>query len=160
MSGLVNTFHKFEEKFDKFVLQLSMHHPYLCFMAMFICLVIALGVVAVCEQGATPQLAQNGMVSDECTQVVKQIASQGGTPLVVAKNHKILGVIHLKDIIKHGVKEKFADLRKMGIKTIMITGDNPVTAAAIAAEASADDYLTNPFSVEELLARLRENKDG
>jgi len=82
-----------------------------------------------------------GKVSDECTQVVKQIASQGGTPLVVAKNHKILGVIHLKDIIKHGVKEKFADLRKMGIKTIMITGDNPVTAAAIAAEAGVDDFL-------------------
>lgn len=82
-----------------------------------------------------------GTVSDECTQVVKQIASQGGTPLVVAKNHKILGVIHLKDIIKHGVKEKFADLRKMGIKTIMITGDNPVTAAAIAAEAGVDDFL-------------------
>ena len=80
-------------------------------------------------------------VSDECTQAVKQIASQGGTPLVVAKNHKILGVIHLKDIIKHGVKEKFADLRKMGIKTIMITGDNPVTAAAIAAEAGVDDFL-------------------
>lgn len=82
-----------------------------------------------------------GNVSDECTQVVKQIASQGGTPLVVAKNHTILGVIHLKDIIKHGVKEKFADLRKMGIKTIMITGDNPVTAAAIAAEAGVDDFL-------------------
>lgn len=82
-----------------------------------------------------------GTISDECTQVVKQIASGGGTPLVVAKNHKILGVIHLKDIIKHGVKEKFADLRKMGIKTIMITGDNPVTAAAISAEAGVDDFL-------------------
>lgn len=57
------------------------------------------------------------------------------------KNHKILGVIHLKDIIKQGVKEKFADLRKMGIKTIMITGDNPMTAAAIAAEAGVDDFL-------------------
>ncbi|MDD6564827.1 MAG: hypothetical protein PUF08_07080 [Clostridiales bacterium] len=62
MSDLVNTFHKFEEKFDKSVLQLSMHHPYLCFISMFICLVIVLGVLAVCEQGATPQLAQNGMV--------------------------------------------------------------------------------------------------
>ena len=59
----------------------------------------------------------------------------------MAKNHKILGVIHLKDIIKQGVKEKFADLRKMGIKTIMITGDNPMTAAAIAAEAGVDDFL-------------------
>ena len=61
--------------------------------------------------------------------------------MVVAKNHKILGVIHLKDIIKQGVQEKFADLRKMGIKTIMITGDNPMTAAAIAAEAGVDDFL-------------------
>ena len=62
-----------------------------------------------------------GMYSEECDNVVKSIASKGGTPLVVAKNHQILGVIHLKDIIKQGVKEKFADLRKMGIKTIMIT---------------------------------------
>ncbi len=82
-----------------------------------------------------------GKYSDECDTVVKKIANLGGTPLVVAKNHKILGVIHLKDIIKQGVKEKFADLRKMGIKTIMITGDNPLTAAAIAAEAGVDDFL-------------------
>ena len=82
-----------------------------------------------------------GSYSDECDRAVKSIASKGGTPLVVAKNHKILGVIYLKDIIKQGVKEKFADLRKMGIKTIMITGDNPITAAAIAAEAGVDDFL-------------------
>nr|WP_304031716.1 potassium-transporting ATPase subunit KdpB [Ruminococcus bromii] len=82
-----------------------------------------------------------GIYSDECDRIVKEIANEGGTPLVVAKNHKILGVIHLKDIIKQGVKEKFADLRKMGIKTIMITGDNPMTAAAIAAEAGVDDFL-------------------
>lgn len=82
-----------------------------------------------------------GTYSDECDKVVKSIASKGGTPLVVSKNHKILGVIYLKDIIKQGVKEKFADLRKMGIKTIMITGDNPITAAAIAAEAGVDDFL-------------------
>lgn len=82
-----------------------------------------------------------GVYSDECDRIVKEIAQQGGTPLVVTKNHKILGVIHLKDIIKQGVKEKFADLRKMGIKTIMITGDNPMTAAAIAAEAGVDDFL-------------------
>lgn len=81
-----------------------------------------------------------GVYSEECGRIVKDIANQGGTPLVVAKNHKILGVIHLKDIIKQGVKEKFADLRKMGIKTIMITGDNPMTAA-IAAEAGVDDFL-------------------
>lgn len=83
----------------------------------------------------------DGVYSEECDQIVKEIANKGGTPLVVAKNHKILGVIHLKDIIKQGVKEKFADLRKMGIKTIMITGDNPMTAAAIAAEAGVDDFL-------------------
>ena len=82
-----------------------------------------------------------GMYSEECGRIVQDIAKQGGTPLVVAKNHKILGVIYLKDIIKQGVKEKFADLRKMGIKTIMITGDNPMTAAAIAAEAGVDDFL-------------------
>lgn len=82
-----------------------------------------------------------GIYSEECDRIVKEIANKDGTPLVVAKNHKILGVIHLKDIIKQGVKEKFADLRKMGIKTIMITGDNPMTAAAIAAEAGVDDFL-------------------
>ncbi|MEG0911949.1 MAG: HAD-IC family P-type ATPase, partial [Ruthenibacterium sp.] len=86
-------------------------------------------------------LASGGTYSAECDVAVKSIAAQGGTPLVVAKNHKILGVIHLKDIIKQGVQEKFADLRKMGIKTIMITGDNPLTAAAIAAEAGVDDFL-------------------
>lgn len=82
-----------------------------------------------------------GTYSPECDEIVKKISSKGGTPLVVAKNHIVLGVIYLKDIIKDGVKEKFADLRKMGIKTIMITGDNPLTAAAIAAEAGVDDFL-------------------
>lgn len=86
-------------------------------------------------------IENGGVYSEECDRIVKEIANKGGTPLVVAKNHKILGVIHLKDIIKQGVKEKFADLRKMGIKTIMITGDNPMTAAAIAAEAGVDDFL-------------------
>ena len=84
---------------------------------------------------------QGGRYSEECDVAVKSIASKGGTPLVVSKNKEILGVIYLKDIIKAGVKEKFADLRKMGIKTIMITGDNPLTAAAIAAEAGVDDFL-------------------
>lgn len=82
-----------------------------------------------------------GVYSEECARIVEEIAAKGGTPLVVAMNHEVLGVIHLKDIIKQGVKEKFADLRKMGIKTIMITGDNPMTAAAIAAEAGVDDFL-------------------
>ncbi len=82
-----------------------------------------------------------GTYSQECDDTVRRIANSGGTPLVVAKDGKVMGVIHLKDIIKSGVKEKFADLRKMGIKTIMITGDNPMTAAAIAAEAGVDDFL-------------------
>ncbi|MEG1442444.1 MAG: potassium-transporting ATPase subunit KdpB, partial [Oscillospiraceae bacterium] len=86
-------------------------------------------------------IENGGVYSEECENAVKQISNMGGTPLVVAKNNKILGVIHLKDIIKKGVKEKFSDLRKMGIKTIMITGDNPLTAAAIAAEAGVDDFL-------------------
>ncbi len=94
-----------------------------------------------------------GMYSPDCDRVVKSIASKGGTPLVVAKNHKILGVIYLKDIIKQGVKEKFADLRKMGIKTIMITGDNPITAAAI--EAGVDDFLAEA-TPEGKLAMIRD----
>ncbi|WP_290773601.1 potassium-transporting ATPase subunit KdpB [Anaerofustis sp.] len=84
---------------------------------------------------------KGGSFSIEVEEAVNRIANQGGTPLVVAKNERVLGVIYLKDIIKQGVKEKFADLRKMGIKTIMITGDNPLTAAAIAAEAGVDDFL-------------------
>lgn len=86
-------------------------------------------------------LSKGGKYSHQCEEVVENIASKGGTPLVVSKNGTILGVIYLKDIIKAGVQEKFADLRKMGIKTIMITGDNPMTAAAIAAEAGVDDFL-------------------
>lgn len=82
-----------------------------------------------------------GDFSYECEKKVEEIARKGGTPLVVAKNYKVLGIIYLKDIVKRGVKEKFSDLRKMGIKTIMITGDNPLTAAAIAAEAGVDDFL-------------------
>lgn len=86
-------------------------------------------------------LQKGGPYPDECDRIVKRIAGAGGTPLVVAENSRILGVVCLKDIVKNGVKERFEDLRKMGIKTIMITGDNPMTAAAIAAEAGVDDFL-------------------
>ncbi|PWL43439.1 MAG: K(+)-transporting ATPase subunit B [Bacillota bacterium] len=99
--------------------------------------------------------AKGGVYSEACEKAVTAIANQGGTPLVVAKNNRILGVIHLKDIIKQGVKEKFSDLRKMGIKTIMITGDNPITAAAIAAEAGVDDFLAEA-TPEGKLALIRE----
>jgi K+-transporting ATPase ATPase B chain len=84
-----------------------------------------------------------------------EIAKQGSTPLVVAENGQALGVIHLKDIVKGGIKERFADLRRMGIKTIMITGDNPITAAAIAAESGVDDFLAEA-TPEAKLKLIRE----
>ncbi len=104
-------------------------------------------------------LAGGGRYSEACERVVRQISEQGGTPLVVAKDHRVLGVIHLKDIIKKGVKERFADLRKMGIKTIMITGDNPLTAAAIAAEAGVDDFLAEA-TPEGKLKMIRDFQAG
>jgi K+-transporting ATPase ATPase B chain len=82
-----------------------------------------------------------GGVSPELRPIVDRIARSGGTPLVVAERMRPLGVIHLKDIVKGGIREKFADLRAMGIKTVMITGDNPLTAASIAEEAGVDDFL-------------------
>ena len=99
--------------------------------------------------------AVGGVFSQECDEVVERIAKAGGTPLVVAKNRRVMGVVHLKDIIKSGVKEKFADLRRMGIKTIMVTGDNPLTAAAIAAEAGVDDFLAEA-TPEGKLEKIRE----
>lgn len=99
--------------------------------------------------------AAGGAFSQECDEAVERIAKAGGTPLVVTKNCRVLGVVYLKDIIKSGVKEKFADLRKMGIKTIMVTGDNPLTAAAIAAEASVDDFLAEA-TPEGKLEKIRE----
>ncbi|MFT3789589.1 MAG: potassium-transporting ATPase subunit KdpB [Rudaea sp.] len=82
-----------------------------------------------------------GQLPAAVTRAAEDIARKGGTPLVVAENNQALGVIELKDIVKGGIKERFAELRRMGIKTIMITGDNPLTAASIAAEAGVDDYL-------------------
>lgn len=99
--------------------------------------------------------AAGGVFSQECDEAVERIAKAGGTPLVVTKNCRVLGVVYLKDIIKSGVKEKIADLRKMGIKTIMVTGDNPLTAAAIAAEAGVDDFLAEA-TPEGKLEKIRE----
>ena len=90
---------------------------------------------------------------------VDTIARSGGTPLVVARNGQALGVIHLKDIVKGGIKERFAQLRKMGIKTVMITGDNPLTAAAIAAEAGVDDFLAQA-TPETKLKLIRDSQAG
>jgi potassium-transporting ATPase ATP-binding subunit len=101
--------------------------------------------------------SKGGMTPDKIRQMSQKIAKSGGTPLVVADGAKALGVIHLKDIVKGGIKERFADLRRMGIKTVMITGDNPMTAAAIAAEAGVDDFLAEatPEAKLELIRRYQ-----
>jgi K+-transporting ATPase ATPase B chain len=96
---------------------------------------------------APPQL-------DELTQ---RIARAGGTPLAVARDGRVLGVIHLKDIVKGGIRERFAELRRMGIRTVMITGDNPLTAAAIAAESGVDDFLAQA-TPEDKLRLIREEQ--
>jgi potassium-transporting ATPase ATP-binding subunit len=86
----------------------------------------------------------------EAQAIADAIAKSGGTPLAVAKDGKLLGIIHLKDIVKGGIRERFAELRRMGIRTVMITGDNPMTAAAIAAEAGVDDFLAQATPEEKL----------
>jgi K+-transporting ATPase ATPase B chain len=99
----------------------------------------------------------NGFYPQSISDIVSELARQGATPLVVAENNKVLGVIHLKDIVKGGIKVRFAELRKRGIKTIMITGDNPLTAAAIAAEAGVDDFMAEARP-EDKLRRIREEQ--
>ena len=102
---------------------------------------------------------KGGAFSAAVQREIELISKQGGTPLVVAENGKTLGVIHLKDIVKGGIKERFAQLRQMGIKTVMITGDNPLTAAAIAAEAGVDDFLAQA-TPEAKLQLIREYQAG
>jgi potassium-transporting ATPase ATP-binding subunit len=103
--------------------------------------------------------SKGGVVPAAITQRAQAIAMEGGTPLLVAENDRVLGVVHLKDIIKHGIKERFARLRAMGVKTVMITGDNPNTAAAIAAEAGVDDFLAEA-TPEAKLNLIREYQKG
>jgi K+-transporting ATPase ATPase B chain len=95
-----------------------------------------------------------GPFPEEVASAVEAISRQGGTPLVVSDDAQVLGTIHLKDVVKGGIKERFSRLRQMGIKTIMITGDNPLTAAAIAAEAGVDDFMAQA-KPEDKLARIR-----
>lgn len=99
----------------------------------------------------------NGFYPKKIQDIVSELARQGATPLVVAEDNKVLGVVHLKDIIKGGIKQRFAELRKMGIRTVMITGDNPLTAAAIAAEAGVDDFMAEARP-EDKLRRIREEQ--
>ncbi len=100
----------------------------------------------------------NGVFSQKVTDTVSDLARQGATPLVVAEDNKVLGVIHLKDIVKGGIKQRFAELRQMGIRTVMITGDNSLTAAAIAAEAGVDDFMAEA-KPEDKLRRIREEQE-
>ncbi|MDG5726814.1 HAD-IC family P-type ATPase, partial [Acinetobacter baumannii] len=93
----------------------------------------------------------------ELQSIADQIAKAGGTPLAVVRDGKLLGVIHLKDIVKGGIRERFSELRRMGIKTVMITGDNPLTAAAIAAEAGVDDFLAQA-TPENKLSLIRDEQ--
>jgi potassium-transporting ATPase ATP-binding subunit len=102
-------------------------------------------------------VAMNGSLSEKVRQDVELVARDGGTPLVVAEGAKVLGVVALKDIVKGGIRERFAELRKMGIRTVMITGDNPLTAAAIAAEAGVDDFMAEA-TPEDKLRRIREEQ--
>lgn len=100
-----------------------------------------------------------GSFPSEVDEVVDRISREGATPLVVADKNRVLGVVQLKDVVKGGIKERFAELREMGIKTVMITGDNPLTAAAIAAEAGVDDYLAQA-TPEDKLKLIREAQMG
>jgi K+-transporting ATPase ATPase B chain len=95
----------------------------------------------------------------QLTEITERISRAGGTPLAVAKDGRVLGVIHLKDVVKGGIKERFAELRRMGIRTVMITGDNPLTAAAIAAESGVDDFLAQA-TPEDKLALIRKEQAG
>ena len=101
--------------------------------------------------------AQHGQYPPAVASVVDAIAREGGTPLVVAEGREVLGVVFLKDVVKGGIKERFAQLRAMGIRTVMITGDNPLTAAAIAAESGVDDYLAQA-TPEMKLRRIRDEQ--
>ncbi len=96
-------------------------------------------------------------VSPEVRKSADKVGREGGTPLAVARNGRVLGIVHLKDVVKGGVKERFAELRRMGIRTVMITGDNPLTAAAIAAEAGVDDFLAEA-KPEDKLALIRKEQ--
>jgi potassium-transporting ATPase ATP-binding subunit len=111
-------------------------------------------------KGSTVELLRPNVSADivsEVNAIADVISKSGGTPLAVAKDGKLLGVIHLKDIIKGGIRERFAELRQMGIRTVMITGDNPMTAAAIAAEAGVDDFLAQA-TPEDKLRLIREEQ--
>ena len=104
--------------------------------------------------------AQGGTIAPDLRGIVDRIARSGGTPLVVAERTRALGVVHLKDIVKGGIRERFAALRAMGIRTVMITGDNPLTAASIASEAGVDDFLAQATPEDKMALIKREQQQG
>ena len=111
------------------------------------------GAAQVVASGNTVRALQPGAMTDierELQAIADEVAKSGGTPLAVAKDGRLLGIVHLKDIVKGGIRERFAELRRMGIRTVMITGDNPMTAAAIAAEAGVDDFLAQATPEDKL----------
>jgi potassium-transporting ATPase ATP-binding subunit len=112
------------------------------------------GAVRALQPAVSPEAAR------EITAIADVIAKSGGTPLAVAKDGHLLGVVHLKDIVKGGIRERFAELRRMGIRTVMITGDNPMTAAAIAAEAGVDDFLAQATPEHKLRLIRAEQANG
>jgi K+-transporting ATPase ATPase B chain len=117
------------------------------------------------RKGAADAIARylqehGGAMPNKLSETVDQVARSGGTPLVVAENGRALGVIHLKDIVKGGMRERFVQLRAMGIRTIMITGDNPLTAAAIAREAGVDDFLAEAKPKDKMDLIRREQAEG
>src|SRR4029434_4832347 len=105
-------------------------------------------------------ISKGGTIPDALAPVVQRISRAGGTPLVGADGREVWGVIHLKDIVKGGIRDRFAHLRAMGIKTVMITGDNPLTAAAIASEAGVDDFLAQATPEDKMALIKREQADG
>lgn len=107
-------------------------------------------ILSWCGMPGTPELRA----------IVERIAKSGGTPLLVARDKQVLGVVHLKDIVKPGIRERFAELRRMGVRTVMITGDNPLTAAAIAAEAGVDDFLAEATPERKLELIRKEQAEG
>ncbi len=117
------------------------------------------------RKGATDSIAdfvreQGGTVPNELREIAERISRRGGTPLAVANGRRALGVIHLKDVVKGGMKDRLAQLRRMGIQTVMITGDNPLTAAAIAAEAGVDNFLAQASPADKLNYIKKEQAEG
>jgi potassium-transporting ATPase ATP-binding subunit len=121
------------------------------------------GAAQTVAAGNTVRALQPSLASEatrEITAISDEIAKAGGTPLAVARDGRLLGVVHLKDIVKGGIRERFAELRRMGIRTVMITGDNPMTAAAIAAEAGVDDFLAQATPEDKLKLIRDEQANG